>query len=230
MYGLPRNVAERTRRVLPRYFALRCCHDRRRQRRRPCVLTGWKTRCLSAGISLFGIGFSCRRCSRAMLQGNEDGKRELKAKRAFRGGAITVREKKRACEKFNFQIYENVFRESTNPLSKLSACFGYSTAFRLFHAFHLSISANPYSRHSFESDIVKIQMRGAITLFLMFSKNASLNFRIPHISQCLCTRLISDYIGKRVYLYIITWIGIPILILYQWKRIIRDLIINLFYM
>jgi len=125
----------RKERVLPRYFALRCCHDRRRrwrQRRRPCVLTGWKTRCLSARISLSGIGFSCRRCRSAMLERNEDRKRELKAKRAFRGGAITVREKKRACGKFNFQIYENVFRESTNPLSKLSACLGYSTAFRLF--------------------------------------------------------------------------------------------------
>lgn len=63
MYGLPRNVAERARRVPPRYFAPRCRHNRR-QWRRPCVLTAEKTRCLLVGISLSGIGFSAVAASR----------------------------------------------------------------------------------------------------------------------------------------------------------------------
>lgn len=125
MYGLPRNVAERACRIAPRYFAPRC-HDRR-QRRRPCILTGWKTRCLFVGISLSGIGFSAvcapRRCRETKTRV------ESKA-RAFRGGAITVRGRKKR-ELAETSIFRSVktFHESTNSLSKLSARLGYSSAF-----------------------------------------------------------------------------------------------------
>lgn len=103
---------------------------------------------------------------------------ELKAKRAFRGGAITVRGKKRACGNFNFQIYENVSREHESSVkikrvSRIFLCVSpcsfhvrSALAFRQTRAAGIHLKA-----------ISRKYMRGAIALFLTFSK------RVPEASR-----------------------------------------------
>lgn len=102
---------------------------------------------------------------------NEDGRRELKAKLALREGAITVREKERACGNFNFQIYENVLREHESSVKTKRVSREYSSAFSsLPCAFRLSVSANACSRHPFESDIAEIYARCDHVIFDVFKE------------------------------------------------------------
>lgn len=85
IYGLPRNVAERARRVAPRYFAPRCRRDRRR---RPRVLTGRADTWVDV-VSLPGY-----LCLELVFppELHTLGAEMVEGKKRVRAGAITVRE------------------------------------------------------------------------------------------------------------------------------------------
>lgn len=220
IYGLPRNVAERARRVAPRYFAPRCRRDRRRRRRRrPRVLTG---RADTPVDVVSPPGYLCLELvfpPELHTRWYEDAWRMVEGKKRVRAGRdYGPRGRRRARGTRNFNTGSaKTFRGGANPLSKLSARLGVFLDLSsppsfilslplfssLFRSFFLALSsptlpANARNLYLLESDIAKIYATSDRVSFDTFPEMRSFLFARVSISRRSRDRTcIFDYAEKR---------------------------------